>query len=307
MFFLTQLIGIAVLHAYTPTVKQVKDETGNLINITEYNLPEGFNPPPKNDPTINLFSFIIALIIGVGAMFFLMRFNARAAIKAWFFVVISIALAISINAALYKIDILKTPLTLFFIAIPIAFTISLIIGTIFSYIKIYRRNIIAHNLSELLIYPGLASVFVPLLNIPSAIALFVVFSIYDMHAVWSSGIMQKMAKYQIQHLKVFSGFFIPYIGPKEKELISKLKNKNLKDKKIKLNVAILGGGDVVFPILLAGAVLRQWGLFDALLVSIGATLALALLFLYSKKGKFYPALPFIFAGCLLALLVAYLL
>ena len=69
------------------------------------------------------------------------------------------------------------------------------------------KNLYIHNLTELLIYPGLAGVFVPLLSIWTMIFLLVLISVYDMWAVWHSGIMQKMAKYQINKLKIFSGFF----------------------------------------------------------------------------------------------------
>jgi presenilin-like A22 family membrane protease len=81
------------------------------------------------------------------------------------------------------------------IALPLAFT------------KIYGRNFLVHNLTELFIYPGIAAVFVPILNIWTIIVLLILISIYDMWAVWHSGIMQKMAKYQINQLKIFSGFY----------------------------------------------------------------------------------------------------
>ena len=128
-----------------------------------------------------------------------------------------------------------------------------------------------------------------------------------MYAVWHSGIMQKMAKYQIQKVRVFSGFFIPYLGKKERDLISKLKASKLKNKKIKAHVAILGGGDVIFPIILAGVVMRSLGIFQAIIISLGATLALAYLLYSSEKGKFYPAMPFISAGCFIALGIAYII
>lgn len=168
-----------------------------------------------------------------------------------------------------------------------------------------------HNITELLIYPGIASVFIPLLSIWAVIFLLFVISIYDMYAVWHAGFMQKMAKYQIEKLKIFSGFFVPYVGKKERELIKNAKRSNtlhkLKKKKIKVNVAILGGGDIVFPIILAGVVLQTLGFLQALIISIGATLALSYLFYISEKGKFYPAMPFISAGCLIALGIAYLI
>jgi len=172
-----------------------------------------------------------------------------------------------------------------------------------TYLKIFKRNIFLHNFTELLIYPGIAVIFVPLLNIWTVVLLFILISLYDMYAVWHAGFMQKMAKYQINKLKVFSGFFIPYLNKTQKQTLSKSK----KSKKMKVSVAILGGGDVVFPIILAGVVLRQIGFLPAIIISLGATAALAFLFRISKKGKFYPAMPFITSGCFLALGIAYLI
>ncbi len=293
MFFLTQLIGLAVLNAYSPEVKQVIDSSGNIANITSYNLPYGTEPPQDTNPKINLISIIIALFIALSIMLVLMKFQAEIILRVWFFIVIIIALAITINAAL--LGIIHSSLIALVLAIPLAF------------FKVFKRNILVHNLTELAIYPGIAAIFVPLLNIWTIIILLILISIYDVYAVWHSGFMQKMAKYQIKKVRVFSGFFIPYIGSKQKELLAKVKKSDVKSKKIKVHVAILGGGDVVFPIILAGVVLRALGPIQALLISIGATIALALLFYYSEKGKFYPAMPFISAGCFVALLLAYLI
>jgi hypothetical protein len=58
---------------------------------------------------------------------------------------------------------------------------------------------------------------------------------------------------------------------------------------------------------MAGVVFRALGLIPALLIVLGATLALAGLFYASKKGKFYPAMPFITAGCFVGLVIAYLI
>ena len=80
----------------------------------------------------------------------------------------------------------------------------------------------------------------------------------------------------------------------------------LRKKKVKVNVAILGGGDVVFPIIAAGVMLKTLGLTSAFFVMAGATLGLAYLFFFSKKRKFYPAMPFISAGIFLGIIVSYL-
>jgi presenilin-like A22 family membrane protease len=120
-------------------------------------------------------------------------------------------------------------------------------------------------------------------------------------------------------LKVFSGFFVPYISKKVRMQINKMKKSKSK-KKIKVNLAILGGGDVVFPIITAGVILQTasvnlsflglpafiGGLIPALFVTFGAFIGLALLFSFSEKKKFYPAMPFITAGIFLGILLSYL-
>ncbi|HLF53632.1 MAG TPA: presenilin family intramembrane aspartyl protease [Candidatus Nanoarchaeia archaeon] len=276
MFFVTQLIGLFVVNAYASNNDAV---------------PFGLSPPEDVNPTTSLASISFAIVFAVLLMFLLMKFRTEWLLRLWFFLVITLALGITINALFLSINLTSASIISLIIALPLAF------------LKVFRRGILVHNLTELLIYPGIAVIFVPLLNLWTVIMLLILISLYDMYAVWQSGFMQKMAKYQIQTLKIFSGFFIPYLGKKERDMLNKAKSSKggISNKKIKVNLAILGGGDVVFPIILAGVVLRQFGLFSALIVSICATLALAGLFYISKKGKFYPAMPFISAGCFIGL------
>lgn len=288
MFFIAQMIGIFVASSYAPV--QIEG-----TNQTTHNIPYGLEPPADVTPGISVVSIMIALVIAVFLMFILMKIKAEIFLRIWFFAVVSLGIALALNAFLIKI--------------PNSYLIALAIAVPLAAVKIFQRNLIIHNITELLIYPGIASVFIPILNIWSVILLLILISFYDIYAVWHAGFMQKMAKYQIEKLRVFSGFFIPYLGRKEKAAIKKAKEFKLKtgqDKKVGVNIAILGGGDVVFPIILAGVVLPTFGILSAIIVSIGATAALAALFYYSEKGKFYPAMPFITAGCLVALGIVYL-
>ena len=290
MFILSQAIGLAVTAAYLPDVTPAVAENGTLINVTTYHLPYGMEPPEEVHPQQSLVSIVIALIIAITIMVLLMKFRAEIFLRLWFFAVVSIALGITLNAAV------KT--------VPYASLFVLIIAIPLAYFKVFQRNIIVHNITEVLIYPGIAAIFVPLLSIPTTIILLVIISAYDMYAVWHSGFMQRLAHYQIRTLRVFSGFFIPYLTAQAK---ANLMHRPKAGKKVKVNVAILGGGDVVFPIIVAGVVLREFSLLPALLVTGGATLALAILFYLSEKGKFYPAMPFISLGCFLGLIIGYLI
>ena len=93
---------------------------------------------------------------------------------------------------------------------------------------------------------------------------------------------------------------------KDKYKNMKIPDKVIKSKKIKVSLAILGGGDVVFPIIFTGVAFYTFGL-PAVVIPIFAAFSLFLLQVFAKKGKFYPAMPFLTAGCFLGLLVAYLI
>jgi len=295
MFIIAQFIGLYVVSFYSP----VKIVDGQKVNVSAPALPYGMQPPEiqeEADFYKILPSIIIAFVIAIAILFLLTKFKSEFILRLWFFAVIIIALGIAFKAILPSFK--YSGIIIFLFALGLSFQ------------KVYRQNFFVHNITELFIYPGIAAVFVSFLNIWTIIILLILISIYDIWAVWHSGIMQKMAKYQIKKLKVFSGFFVPYAGKKVKAQIAKLKEKNpkaLKTKKFRVNVAILGGGDVIFPIIASGVMLKTLGLMPAIFVLIGATLGLGYLFFLAEKKKFYPAMPFItagiFAGMLLSLLI----
>lgn len=300
MFLVTQFIGLFVVNFYT-----------------ENELPFGLQPEEdetKPDFLSLVFSFVLAFVI----IFLLMKYKWKTVIRLWFFTVVILALTLAINAFLGSTILTNTSIIALAIAIPLAF------------IKIFKPNMLIHNSTELLIYPGIAAVFVPILVRPEArsflekvwpiIALLILISIYDMWAVWKSGIMQKMAKFQMEELKLFGGFLIPSLSKKTKAQILRIKQKykntkipkKLKQKKFKINLAILGGGDVIFPIITAGVFMRAFptqvlfginGLIPALFIVFGAFSGLAFLFSVTKKGKSYPAMPYISTGIFLGILI----
>jgi len=293
MFIVTQFIGLLVIYADPLKLDAVSSE-GVVEQVTNPYL--AWIAPPEAKTSTDFVSFffqiIIAFVLAIFILFFLMKFKFEAFIKVWFFLVIAIALFISFLAF--------EKIVPFWIPLKVALISALVFALIFAYLKIYQKGILVHNLTELLIYPGISAVFVPLLNIYFILSLLVIISAYDAWAVWKSGIMQKMAKYQMNKLNIFSGFFVPYLSDKVRAKI-KLMKKSKSRKKIKVNVAILGGGDVVFPIITAGVIMKSFGLVPALFVVLGATLGLSYLFFFAEKKKFYPAMPFITAGILLSL------
>ena len=285
MFLVTQFIGIYTVNHYLP--EKVVD--GEKMNVTDSPaLPYGMeSPQPEEQSEYNQVfgSIILAFIIAIGLLFVLMKFKAEIVLKIWFSFVVLIALGIFFNTVLPESS--------------YSSWVALIIAAPLMFFKVFKRNIYIHNFTELLIYPGIAAVFAPILNLWTIVALLVVISAYDIWAVWHSGVMQKMAKYQMEKVKVFSGFFLPYLSKRMKNKIKKMKKselKKLQKKGVRARVAILGGGDVVFPIITSGVVLKTLGFIPAVLTILGALAGLSYLFFFAKKQKFYPAMPFISVG-----------
>jgi presenilin-like A22 family membrane protease len=303
MFIVTQFIGIYIVDFYSP----VQVVQGNVVEVDSPALPFGLETPElKENKEFNyvFVSIIFAFIIAISLLLLLSKFNIEFFIKLWFFIVVIIALGISLNA--FLLGILSSEIKFFSSLIPISWLVALAVVLPFAFIKIYKRDFFIHNSTELFIYPGIAAVFVPILNIYTVVGLLILISVYDAWAVWHSGIMQKMAKYQIKKLNIFSGFFVPYVSKQLRQKLKKMKKSDLKKKKIRVNLAILGGGDVVFPIIAAGVMLKTLGLASAIFVVAGATLGLSYLMFFAEKKKFYPAMPFITAGIFAGILISYL-
>ncbi len=299
MFIVTQLIGLWVINAYEKS---------------DLKLPYNMDPPvpEKQSLSSGLTSMLIAFSFAIFLFFLLTKIKAEKFIRLWFFVVTILAIAITLYVVIFKIFNINSSL------------IALIISAPLAYFKIFKRKLLVHNITELLIYPGIGIIFVLfLINLMGAktilgiIILLLAISLYDIWAVWHSEFMQKMAKYQIEKLKFFTGFFVPYAGKKARQKIKllkqKYKNKSEKAKerafkksKIKINLAILGGGDIIFPIITAGIFYKIMGILPALIITASATIGLFVLFMMARKGKFYPAMPFLAIAMYLGMIVTWL-
>ncbi len=136
-----------------------------------------------------------------------------------------------------------------------------------------KFGLVFHNITEILVYAGIIPLFSPMFNITGIIMLMIILSIYDIISVFGTKHMIKLVKTQ-RKLKMFAGLIIQY-----------------KDES-----AMLGGGDVIFPLLFASVINMRVGAIPSIFSIYGATLGLLSLIFIGKKGKFYPAIPFIATG-----------
>jgi presenilin-like A22 family membrane protease len=274
VFFLSQVVGLAVTNQYVAQ-KVVNETTGEVINITYNKLPLDMQRPEIDESQSYIF-ILGAVLIGTVLVLLLIKFKGLKLWKLWFFLSVALCLTIAFSAFIPQV-------------------IAVVLAVIVAILKIYKPNFIVHNLSEIFVYGGLAAIFVPIMNLYAAVILLVLISVYDIIAVWQSKHMVKMAQFQTES-KVFAGISIPYQLPKKSEQKAKEEKKGKKVQET-IKSAILGGGDMGFPLLFAGVLMKSVGFAKVLIIPAVVSVALLLLLLFAKKDKFYPAMPFVTAGC----------
>ncbi len=241
---------------------------------------------------VSLAYILFGVLVGTVLILLFVRLGQFRLWKVMYFIAIWLASAITMGVFIWA-------------------TVAVVLAFILAVLELYRTNIFLHNLTELFIYPGIALLFVPLLDVQWAAALLLAISVYDMFAVWKSKHMVTLAKFQTKS-RAFAGFVIPYgnIGGL-RGIRSRIPHDLGKGGDVK--TAILGGGDIAFPLLFAGVVMRwlieanglvKWtAMLQSSIISVFAAIALLLLFIKAGKDKFYPAMPFISAGCFAGLAV----
>ncbi|MBU1111738.1 MAG: presenilin family intramembrane aspartyl protease [Nanoarchaeota archaeon] len=285
IFLVTQLFGILVINSYID--HEATAATGETVFE---DLPIGDRP--DFDEETSYLPIIIIILVGTLILLLLIKLKAFIIWKLWFLIAVFATIMFALGA---------------FVDARIAIGVALILAIW----KVFKPNPYVHNFTEILVYSGLAAIFVPIFNLMSIIILLLLISAYDAYAVWKSKHMITLAKSQSK-AGIFAGLLIPYKWNKDKKEVQKKTktgkvSKSTKSKKVKIKTAILGGGDIGFPLIFTGVILKEFGVGYCLVIPVFTTIALALLFYYGDKNKFYPAMPFISTACFVGLGVVYLL
>ena len=322
LFFTAQFVGLFLLNL---SIESTEINDDGSIEVV-YSEPITGRPEMEADQS---FSYVVTMIfIGTAILLLLIKFKMFKIWKAWFFFAIFGALSVSFSVIINEIY-------------------ALILAFILTYFKLYKPNVYIHNATEIFMYSGIAIMLSPMFNVFWGIMLLLAISVYDAIAVWKLKHMITLAKAQAER-KMFAGLLIPYTNDAKDEThiedfpeeipknISKKNSKRIDipnpEKIVKTNVpvanksanikteipkginqegvksAILGGGDIAFPMLFAGSVMtslienglsKNMAYFQSLIIPVFAGIALFLLMTKGQKDKFYPAMPFITTGCLI--------
>ena len=278
IFLLAQFIGIAIIYQYIDLEKSTA--TGKT---TFKALPIGERPPVQEKTSY--IPIMAALLIGTAMLWMLLKYNLQWIWKLWFLIAVTVSLTVAGSVLMPT---------------AIALAVALVLGIW----KIFRPNFWVQNITELFIYGGLAAIFVPIFNLLSVGILIVLIAVYDAYAVWKSKHMVTIATAQVKAGK-FAGLLIPYQN--HKLIAPKAHPPEAKGKLQKIRTAVLGGGDIGFPLIFAGVVLKEIGLWQSLVIPFFSALGLAFLLWWGKDKQFYPAMPFIGAGCFIGLGVVWLI
>lgn len=307
IFIVTQVFG---LYTISHDLAVLKDPTTGQLILDHPDTAIGERPDIQNWSAVIYIS--IAIAVGTFLVMVIVRFKGVRLWKLWFFLAVWLTISITIGV---------------FVRRELAYTIAFILAAV----KIFRHNSITHNVTEILMYTGIAVLLVPLLKSPLwAFVLLLVISAYDIIAVWKSKHMVKMAKFQTK-TKLFAGLLVPYkeekkeptvpkpedfAGETELEREAKAVTQISVSSKAERKSAILGGGDIAFPLLFAGSIM-EWLIQDgvsksiafymALIIGLTSAGALLWLFILAKKDKFYPAMPFITGGCIVGAVIILLI
>lgn len=270
---------------------------------------------PETTGSGSLIYILIAIAIGTGLVLVIARFGKTNIWRSWFFLAVWMALAVSIGA-LFKYH--------FWFQYDLAMFLALVLTAW----KIFKPNVLVHNVTEVLMYAGIGLIIIPLFDVKWALILLLIISVYDMYAVWKSKHMVKMAEFQTKS-KVFAGLMIPYRMKDEAKKVEAPVRKGapkIRAGKTSPKNAILGGGDIAFPLIFIGSVMngiilkiyshspslgmeaiKATAFLQSSIIILTSAIALTLLFVFAKKGRYYPAMPFLTAGCLIGWAITLLL
>jgi presenilin-like A22 family membrane protease len=174
--------------------------------------------------------------------------------------------------------------------------ISLFLAIYLTFLLLKKPSVLIHNICMILGISGVGAVLGLRITPETMILLLIVFSVYDFIAVYKTKHMVTMAKEMVEH-KAILAFIIP---PKMADFQG-----NIAEVKPGGKFLILGGGDIVFPLMLCSSLITR-DIFSSLIVAIFSIIGLIFsffIFTLQKERKAIPALPPIALFCILGYLI----
>ncbi|MFW5902428.1 MAG: presenilin family intramembrane aspartyl protease [archaeon] len=196
-------------------------------------------------------------------------------------------------------------------------SIGFFLALILTLIHIHKRSYLTQNVALVFAVSGAGAVLGASLGVIPVLIFMFALGIYDFISVFYTKHMVYMAKAITEKPMAFTAAFPTQTKGQEKH-VEKIRSKRIEspetekpgEKKLKQysKTFQLGGGDLAIPLVFTVSLLRI-GILHAISASIGALIALILLFIFLLKrpGIAIPALPPVSAGATLGFLISLLI
>lgn len=227
------------------------------------------------------FGFFAVLVLATVLLLGLYRYDKQLLVKLWFGAAILFTSLIFFDAFLPMLPALAATAVL-------------------AVARFWKRDMLLRNALDTVPFAGAGALFGTLLGFQAVLVFAALLAVYDYVAVNRIGHMVTLAREGAE-----SGTLMGFQYPKNDVEVSPGSGGSAAEGG-KVSVGMLGGGDVVMPIVLAVAVIPLFGVGAAISVAAGSTAALFvfLTFIQQKETeRFYPAIPVVGSGAVLGLML----
>lgn len=217
------------------------------------------------------------IILATGLMLLLLYWNRKLLIKIWF------NLAILITTYIFFASFMK-PLN----ATGPAFALLLV--------RAMAPDYGIRNLVDVFTYAGAGALFGTMLGVVPSLIFLLVLGVYDILSVFYTGHMVDLAVKTLD-TDSFMGIMLPEEEVKTKDIDYEedVETEN------SVNIGVVGGGDIIGPMVLSVSLLKILPVWSAVMTSIGSMFGLYFLMEKMEDNRFYPAIPFVAGGAIIGL------
>ena len=224
------------------------------------------------------------IVVASGTMLLLLHWNRKLLIKLWFNSALVLTVYIFFASFMSPMTALGPAIAVFIV-------------------RVMSPGYGIRNLADIFSYAGAGALFGTMLGVVPALIFLVFLGIYDIVSVFLTGHMVDLAVKTVEN-DSFMGIMLPETE-EESERAGSIEETGKSSDRDTV-VGMVGGGDVIGPMVLSVSLLKILPLASAVMTSIGSMLGLY--FLMERKGNegFLPAIPFVAAGGILGLAVSLL-
>ncbi len=253
-------------------------------------LPTTTTTPGAESPITGLyFLFMIGFVTAL--MLLLYKFKQTKIIKGWYSLAVFLTVYIFFNT--------------FVDTLPALIPAAIVFG-----VRTKTDNLALKNVLDIFSYAGAGALFGSLIGFVPAIIFLIVLAVYDFISVNITGHMVDLALEGLD-TDTFMGIVFTH-EPGDEE---KLKEKPASDESVevvdktenKQEIGLLGGGDVIAPMVLSVSLLKSFPLYVSITTALGSTLGIIYIMTAEREQKFLPAIPILATSTFVGLGVGLLL